>query len=80
MVQVPDDVNVVDGHDAIHFPPDARRLLEHVRQNLESPTHELHEESQADNHSSASVEDNLCVQTYQCKSDYQGPRKSQKDS
>lgn len=47
VVQIPDELKALDGHEDTHLPPDASWLLEHVRQNVELPTHVLQEASQA---------------------------------
>lgn len=45
--QEPDELNVFEGQDVTHLPPDASWLLAQVRQNVDEPAHVLHDESQA---------------------------------
>lgn len=46
-MQEPDELNVFEGHEATHLPLEASWLLAQVRQKVDDPAHELHDESQA---------------------------------
>lgn len=47
VIHAPEELNVFDGHEETHFPPEANWLLVQVKQNVEEPAQVLQDESQA---------------------------------
>jgi hypothetical protein len=46
-MHAPEDEKVLEGHELTHLPPDANWPPAQVRQNVEDPKHDPHDESQA---------------------------------